>query len=642
MSNEIELVKFHPERQALRRTTSMDVVFVHGLGGDLIKTWQHSRQQSWPQWVADDHPHVQVWSLGYPAAIVHLLRAVEATQLGTQKLAISIADRLRTATPSIGKRRCIFVCHSLGGLLIKRVLVQAHGQARADIDAFGHANVASVMFLGTPHRGAAVATALKMLDDFKNVSAKLLLPLLGLDPSPIANQVLSASTLIDELTAGAVGLQRLNEDFRSYYEERCRQGAFRVRLYEETQPTHVGRLPLRVVVDQDSADPNLRVNASAPPLLPIPVVDADHSSMVKPSSRDKPVYAALADLIRLVTDDCDAFDFDEPLRNEVARLVFLAVRPRPSLLSLPSLQPLAKGDSNEARSRALAETLSAAQDADLLNGVSRLGSALVELSSLAVAEPADVRALESMAGALILLALGSLGGPSPAEPVTTGRSEFQVPMLEGLPDDDAREFLDMMIEVCHSVMRKWPSRWRLSADQTRISPGSWILESAALSHPSSWHERDHVEHLTDRILASAPELRPAGGKLAISPPAHAVAPAAGEGAAPSLPGNLPPAPLTTAADRVRQIKARRLLQERLNKQIGLVIAAAQADSPYQSESLRAQVFKLFGSLVAVALPAASQAEDDGLLERVAAMQATLQQFMLQAQHTQSRVQTHAH
>ena len=640
MSAEIELFKFQPEHQAQRRTTSMDVVFVHGLGGDLIKTWQHGPQQSWPQWVADDHPHVQVWSLGYPAAIGHLLRVVEATQLGTRQLAIAIADRLRTATPSIGTRPCIFVCHSLGGLLVKRVLVEAHEQAGAAIDAFRHANVASVMFLGTPHRGSGVATALKMLDGIKKVSAKVLLPWLGLVPLQVTNQLLSTSQLIDELQSGEVGLQRLNEEFGQYYAERRRLDAFRVLIYRETEPTSIAGVALSLVVDQDSADPNLRVSASAPPLLPIPVLNEDHSSMVKPSSRDKHVCAALAELIRLVTNECGAFTFDDPLRNEVARLVFLAVRQRPCLLSLPSLQALATGDSIDAQARALAQTLTAAQHTDLLDAVSRLGLALAELSSLTAAEAADVRALESMAGALILLALGDRGGLSPAEGAAAGRSEFQVPMLEGLPDDDAREILGMMIEVCHSVMRKWPSRWQLSADQTRLAPGSWILESAALSHPSSWHEHDHVEHLTDRILASAPEVRPAGGKLAITSPARAAALAAGEG---SLAGRLPTSAVPGAGDLYRQGRARRLLQERLNKQIGLVIAAAQPDSPYQSESLRAQVFKLFGSLVAVALPAAGQADDDGgLLERVAAMQATLQQFMLQAQHTQSRVQTHAH
>lgn len=645
MSAEIELRKFPPEHQALRRTTSMDVVFVHGLGGDLIKTWQHGPEQSWPQWVADDHPHVQVWSLGYPAAIGHLLRVGESAQLGTRPLAIAIADRLRNASPSIGTRPCIFVCHSLGGLLVKRVLVEARAQAGADIDAFRHASVAAVMFLGTPHRGSAVATALNMLDGIKNVSAKLLLPMLGMDPLPIANQVLSTSKLIEELKRDSVGLQRLNEDFGLYYAERCRQGALRVRLYEETEPTRVAGVPLRVVVDHDSADPNLRRHAGAPALLPIPVLNADHSSMVKPSSREATVYTALADLIRRVTDECGAFAFDEPLRNEVARLVFLAARQRPRLLQLPSLQPVAAGYAAEAQSRALAESFAKRQHTDLLDAVSQLGRALVELSSLAGAEAADVQALESMAGALILLVIGDPGGLGDAEQTSSGASEFEVPVLDGLPEDDANEVLGMLIEVCHSTLRKWPSRWQLSADKTRLAPGSWILESAALSHPSSWHEGDHVQHLTDRILASSPELRPAGGKLAAAPPAQLSVSAAGESSGAPSPGLPPAAAVSTAADRSRQNKARTLLRLRLNNQIGLVIAAAQPGSPYQSETLRARVFELFGSLVAVALPAPAQADDGDqreLRDRIDAMQATLQQFMLKAQHAQSRVQPHAH
>ena len=271
-----------------------------------------------------------------------------------------------------------------------------------------------------------------------------------------------------------------------------------------------------------------------------------------------------------------------------------------------------------------AESLAKRQHTDLLDAVSQLGRALVELSSLAGAEAADVQALESMAGALILLVIGDPAGLVDTERAISSSAEFEVPVLDGLPEDDANEVLGMLIEICHSTLRKWPSRWQLSADKTRLAPGSWILESAALSHPSSWHERDHVQHLTDRILASSPELRPIGGKLAAA---------------------LPAAAASTAADRSRQNKARTLLRLRLNNQISLVIAAAQPGSPYQSESLRARVFELFGNLVAVALPAPAQADEGdqrGLRDRIDAMQATLQQFMLQAQHTQSRVQPHAH
>jgi len=48
---------------------SLDLVFVHGLGGDWLETWSHTGEKTgfWPRWIADDKPAFQVWSLEYPA-----------------------------------------------------------------------------------------------------------------------------------------------------------------------------------------------------------------------------------------------------------------------------------------------------------------------------------------------------------------------------------------------------------------------------------------------------------------------------------------------------------------------------------------------------------------------------------------------
>jgi len=56
---ELSIVPLH-EGDALRHT--LNVIFVHGLGGDPITTWHPEGRPDdfWPKWLADDHPEIGV------------------------------------------------------------------------------------------------------------------------------------------------------------------------------------------------------------------------------------------------------------------------------------------------------------------------------------------------------------------------------------------------------------------------------------------------------------------------------------------------------------------------------------------------------------------------------------------------------
>ncbi len=600
MADTIELVPVHPEHSAVRRSTAMDVVYIHGLDGDAGGTWRHNAQCWWPQWIADDHPRVQVWCLGYPAKIGHLSRLGASSQLNSTDLATACLGLLRDR--HIGQRPCIFVCHSLGGLLAKRLLLEANRSE--EVDRFQHDNVAAIMFLATPHRGSAVADVLDRLAGAKNVAIKVITATLGFGVVDLGSNVLTTTALIDELKQGAAGLQELNETFGQYYAERHSRDPMRVRVFAETAAMQVAGFPTKVVVDFESANPNLKPRAGASPVVPVKVPGADHSSIVKLTEKDGLVWQSLCKLIADVGTERGSFAFDDPLRNEVARGIYSATKERPLLVGLPSLAALAVGLAPMERAHALAESLADTKGKSLNEATAMLENALHELAAGPGLTKGDVDALEQAAGWLVTLALLERQAIAPARPAPAACVEFSVPVVHETDDADAQGFLNLTIEVCHASLRQWPTRWSLADDNSTVLPGSWVMQSEALSHHSSWHDADHLAYLVERINASAAQgRRPQALVLQSGPSLGESSTVATDTPAGDLPRNR--AAPTAAPPRsafVKQTRAKALIRSRFGAQTGLVIAAVQSGSPYQSETLRSTLASLFGPLVAIALP----------------------------------------
>ncbi|MFC1676636.1 esterase/lipase family protein [Planctomycetota bacterium] len=130
--------------------TTMDVVFIHGLNGDLLKTWTDDEDCFWPDWLLEDFPEANIWAIGYDASPTKWKKET----LSFFKRSQSISEHLRTE--GIGSRPVSFICHSLGGLIVKQILrssiIDAHlGQCQI------YDNTRGVVFLATPHRGSALA-----------------------------------------------------------------------------------------------------------------------------------------------------------------------------------------------------------------------------------------------------------------------------------------------------------------------------------------------------------------------------------------------------------------------------------------------------------------------------------------------------
>ena len=122
------------------------VVFMHGLGGDWIDTWRHPQANAgdmWLHWVGQDS-QCDVWTLQYDAAIsAWVAQAMPITDQGDQ-----VADLLATE-PGLKGKRLILVGHSMGGLVIKALLVQGRTKSDKRIRDFVQ-RVVALSFVATP------------------------------------------------------------------------------------------------------------------------------------------------------------------------------------------------------------------------------------------------------------------------------------------------------------------------------------------------------------------------------------------------------------------------------------------------------------------------------------------------------------
>ncbi|KAH7322926.1 WD40-repeat-containing domain protein [Stachybotrys elegans] len=246
-------------------STIADLIFVHGLGGGSHSTWRAMGDPSlfWPlEWLSTDPDFGQVsthtfgysssWDkesiLGIDDFANGLLRAV------LNHPTISLHDQVPI----------IFVSHSMGGLVVKRMYVLAKSQP----EYHSLANrIHSMFFLATPHHGADLA---------RTLSRFLALGLGGARP------------FLSDLSSQSAVIQSLNQDFPHHSQQ--------IHLFSffETLPSDLG-MKKSIIVDRSSAIlgyPNERVDH----------LNANHRDMCKFSSRDDPNYRsvrnALATTIR--------------------------------------------------------------------------------------------------------------------------------------------------------------------------------------------------------------------------------------------------------------------------------------------------------------------------------------------------------
>lgn len=236
----------------------VDVVFVHGLGGDDVSTWKPSgSSDSWLNWLAEDIPSIAVWTLKYPAG---------ATKWTTKGEGMALPDRAANLIPTmlyygIGSRKTIFVCHSLGGLVVKQILRHSSDMAQPEWQKITESTL-GVAFLATPHSGSNLASILRAL------------------------RISRATRTSLALTAHCPHLKELAD----WYRQNVKPLGIETAAYAESRRVSY-KFRLATVVNTTSANPGVEGCI-------LTSIDADHIDICKPASRETDAYRGIETFIR--------------------------------------------------------------------------------------------------------------------------------------------------------------------------------------------------------------------------------------------------------------------------------------------------------------------------------------------------------
>ncbi|KAI9725250.1 MAG: hypothetical protein M1828_003431 [Chrysothrix sp. TS-e1954] len=264
----------------------VDIIFVHGLGGTSKGTWSLGRdpQNFWPPWLGSesDLSKSRIFTFGYRAPIRGHYTTFDILAFAKDlifRMKIFSGDGEEREARPIGTAPIIFVTHSMGGLIVKKVshplrpwiaplrmqayIIGKFNDQYADIVP----SIKSMIFFATPHKGT----------DYAN----LLNNILKADPSS------KAKVYVAELQKESPSLQEINEHFRGV----C-QDLHLVSFHETRETNFHGGIKL-MIVHRDSA------------LLEYPdeisnSLNADHHSIVKFSSPDDTNYRHVRDTLKML------------------------------------------------------------------------------------------------------------------------------------------------------------------------------------------------------------------------------------------------------------------------------------------------------------------------------------------------------
>ncbi|KAF9761978.1 hypothetical protein IL306_003595 [Fusarium sp. DS 682] len=264
---ETTAVYTHPQAKA-------DIILVHGLNGTPDKTWTAKNGTFWPLDllpIALRGAQANILVYGYNADVYSKKNNQTASDSFIHQHAQNLVTNLTLHRQIEGtfKNPIIWVCHSLGGILVKRALLYSSDVREPHLEDFRSIFVSTfgLVFLGTPHVGSDAATWGLILQAMSDA----VIPKRFFD---------SESVLLKTLKKNNETLANINSHFLDIYQR------FEIHMVRENQKTDIKGHKI-IIVDANSAGPQL-------PGVTYYGIEASHSSMCKFDSMSSPGFRNIA------------------------------------------------------------------------------------------------------------------------------------------------------------------------------------------------------------------------------------------------------------------------------------------------------------------------------------------------------------
>ncbi|KAJ4321902.1 hypothetical protein N0V84_005068 [Fusarium piperis] len=269
----------HPEAK-------VDIVLVHGLNGSPDKTWTAKNGTFWPrdllpQALKDEKANIIVY--GYNADVYSKATARNTSNNFVLQQAETLAESVinRRQRQGTFKNPIIWVCHGLGGIIVKQALVRSadihepHLQDQRSI----FVSTYGLIFLGTPHTGSDATTWGLILQAMSDAIAPK--RLFGGEPM-----------LLKTLKKDHEVLTNINSRFWNIHRH------FEILMVHENQPSDIKGSKVFVV----------RAEAANPPLPHVTYfgIEAAHSGMCKFDNLKTPGFRRIRAAIQQWVHDAPA------------------------------------------------------------------------------------------------------------------------------------------------------------------------------------------------------------------------------------------------------------------------------------------------------------------------------------------------